>query len=74
MYVLVAALTLILTVSLTARPSAIPPGIRPVLGVDIGRDDTNCGNGILETGEECDDRGNRDGDGCSATCQIEPWD
>jgi cysteine-rich repeat protein len=30
-----------------------------------------CGNGIVETGEECDDGNNIDGDGCSATCTIE---
>jgi cysteine-rich repeat protein len=27
-----------------------------------------CGNGILESAEECDDGNNADGDGCSATC------
>jgi cysteine-rich repeat protein len=31
-----------------------------------------CGNGILETGEECDDGNNLNGDGCSALCTIEP--
>ncbi len=30
-----------------------------------------CGNGILETGEECDDGNTVSGDGCSSTCQIE---
>jgi uncharacterized repeat protein (TIGR01451 family) len=30
-----------------------------------------CGNGIVETGEQCDDKNNVAGDGCSATCQIE---
>ncbi len=30
-----------------------------------------CGNGVLETGETCDDRNIVAGDGCSATCQIE---
>ena len=30
-----------------------------------------CGNNILETGEECDDGNTNDGDGCSSTCQIE---
>ena len=27
-----------------------------------------CGDGILESGEECDDGNLKDGDGCSATC------
>lgn len=30
-----------------------------------------CGNGITETGEECDDGNNLNGDGCSSTCQLE---
>lgn len=32
---------------------------------------TPCGNGILDVGEECDDSGTTDGDGCSATCRFE---
>jgi cysteine-rich repeat protein len=31
-----------------------------------------CGNGIVEGIEQCDDGGNVNGDGCSASCQIEP--
>ena len=31
----------------------------------------NCGNGIDDQGETCDDARNDDGDGCSATCAIE---
>lgn len=31
-----------------------------------------CGDGTLDAGEECDDGNNTDGDGCSATCCIEP--
>ncbi|GEM_PF-4303212 len=30
-----------------------------------------CGNGIEETGEECDDRNTVNGDGCSSSCQDE---
>ncbi len=30
-----------------------------------------CGNGFRNSGEECDDGNKGDGDGCSATCQIE---
>ena len=30
-----------------------------------------CGNGIVEKGETCDDSNQRDGDGCSSSCQRE---
>ena len=30
-----------------------------------------CGNGDIETGEQCDDGNATSGDGCSSTCQIE---
>ena len=30
-----------------------------------------CGNGIVESGEECDDGNKVNGDGCSSSCQIE---
>ena len=30
-----------------------------------------CGNGALDVGEECDDGGHREGDGCGETCQRE---
>jgi cysteine-rich repeat protein len=30
-----------------------------------------CGNGLTEFGEQCDDANTVNGDGCSATCQIE---
>ena len=30
-----------------------------------------CGNSVLDSGEQCDDANNRNGDGCSNTCQIE---
>ena len=32
---------------------------------------TLCGNGVAENLEECDDGGTSNGDGCSATCQLE---
>ncbi len=32
---------------------------------------TKCPNGILETGEECDDGNLKEGDGCSPTCKKE---
>ncbi len=33
-----------------------------------------CGNGDLESGEECDDNNTTNGDGCSSTCTIEDPD
>jgi cysteine-rich repeat protein len=30
-----------------------------------------CGNGLVETGEGCDDSNTASGDGCSATCTVE---
>jgi cysteine-rich repeat protein len=33
---------------------------------------SNCGNGDLNVGESCDDRNATSGDGCSATCLVEP--
>jgi hypothetical protein len=30
-----------------------------------------CGNGVVETGEECDDGNKVSGDGCNATCKVE---
>ena len=30
-----------------------------------------CGNGVLDTGEQCDDENTMDGDGCSSTCTTE---
>ncbi|MDT8319947.1 MAG: hypothetical protein RQ826_05410 [Xanthomonadales bacterium] len=30
-----------------------------------------CGNGTVESPEECDDGNNQDGDGCSAACLVE---
>jgi cysteine-rich repeat protein len=33
---------------------------------------TTCGNGSIQTGEECDDSNTLANDGCSSSCQIEP--
>lgn len=40
-------------------------------GGDDNNSDANCGDSVLDTGEECDDGNTTPGDGCSATCVIE---
>ena len=37
-----------------------------------GFENSSCANGILEDGEQCEDRSSADGDGCSSKCQVEP--
>jgi fibro-slime domain-containing protein len=34
--------------------------------------DTPCGNTVIDPGEQCDDGNTAAGDGCSASCRIEP--
>lgn len=52
-----------------------PPG-EPAGEPDECREDcTYCGDGIRDEGlEQCDDGNNEDGDGCSATCEVERGD
>ena len=59
---------------------AAPNGtaVAPLLSGDIcgaGSTDPDpdpvCGDGAVQSGEECDDGNNTDDDGCSATCQTE---
>ncbi len=38
---------------------------------DVAVAGPDCGNGVTDPGETCDDGNNTLGDGCSATCQIE---
>jgi cysteine-rich repeat protein len=33
--------------------------------------DSNCGNGVMDPGEDCDDGNTKNGDGCSSSCLIE---
>lgn len=40
-------------------------------GATITAADGICGNGVVETYEECDDGATEDGDGCSAKCLME---
>ena len=37
----------------------------------VSNSDPVCGDGTVDSGEECDDGNNEDGDGCSAQCEIE---
>ncbi len=46
-------------------------GPLPNLGAAIEFILGTCGNGVLETGEECDDGNADSGDGCSADCFVE---
>src|SRR5687767_857259 len=42
--------------------------------IEGGDDDIpeTCGNNAPDVGEGCDDGNNADGDGCSASCELEP--
>ncbi len=46
-----------------------PPGTSCNEDVD---ECVDCGNGILEPGEQCDDGNTQNGDCCSSTCRYEP--
>lgn len=39
--------------------------------LEVTLEETQCGNGILEPAEECDDGGRQAGDGCDPHCQLE---
>lgn len=41
------------------------------MGGEGGMPGPECGNGVVESGEQCDDDGTATGDGCNATCQRE---
>ena len=43
-------------------------------GSAIGSGDAVCGNGTVETGEDCDDGNTSEGDGCSSICLHEGTD
>ncbi len=43
-----------------------------VFELDVKVTPSVCGNGVVEGGEQCDDGAAEAGDGCSATCQLEP--
>jgi cysteine-rich repeat protein len=57
-----------ITGTLECDPGApAPPFSLTFAGSPVGL----CGNGTLDTGEECDDANVTDGDGCSAGCRVE---
>jgi len=39
--------------------------------LEIATRATECGDGVLDVGEECDDAGNEAGDGCAPDCAVE---
>jgi len=55
-------------------PEAVPPPRNDDDAPDACRSDcqpARCGDGVLDTGEACDDGNGVDGDGCSASCALE---
>jgi cysteine-rich repeat protein len=59
----------------TVVDTTVPDGVD--VPVDLLPDDlevppSDCGNGILEGWEQCDDGNTADGDGCSSACLVEP--
>ncbi len=57
---------------LGGRPSGVDTGgqFRYQIAEVVTRADY-CGNGAIEGGEECDDGGTDDGDGCNSSCALE---
>ncbi len=62
----------------TKAPRGRSLQLRMLLGTASGeytalpdQDQGTCGNGILETGEQCDDGNTKNRDGCSKVCTIE---
>ena len=47
-------------------------GIQVCVNGACGSPPVVCGNGIIQSGETCDDGNLSNGDGCSSTCQVEP--
>ncbi len=50
-----------------------PGGFPPVDDENYLCDIESCGNGVVEFPEECDDGNVQSGDGCNASCQVEPF-
>ncbi|MDO8630242.1 MAG: DUF4215 domain-containing protein, partial [Phycisphaerales bacterium] len=56
----------VVALSMGGCPQPVPPD-----DGGGGGNAPSCGNGTVETGEQCDDGNTVSGDGCSATCQTE---
>lgn len=57
------------------------PDVQDALGVWLWNTDAlvvgkgQCGNSVIDSGEDCDDGNTKDGDGCGADCHVETgWD
>jgi cysteine-rich repeat protein len=57
-------------------PSVQNPSQGDIDGDGIGDDcdPPECGNGVIEGDEECDDKNKLSGDGCSAKCKVESFE
>ncbi len=60
--------------SASGEPSNTVPGSRmPFLTIEVtDPPSATCGNGVVETGEQCDDGNTLDGDCCSRQCAFDP--
>jgi len=60
------------SLNLLDRADAMIAVLSPVnVGLKVEVIGPVCGNGVVESGEQCDDGNTNSGDGCSATCQTE---
>jgi cysteine-rich repeat protein len=57
------------TPDVAVAPDALAATDPPALAPDLAN--PNCGNGMLDPGEECDDGNVIPGDGCDASCRVE---
>jgi len=58
-----------LTDPILATTITLDKGVAHLLALNVC--EPGCGNNDLDWGEQCDDGNANDGDGCSATCQLE---